>query len=97
MEQPVHQWTPSIAVCPIEFVESSQFPEWRNNLLVGALAFEELRRYVIEADQIVHSEMLLKGMGRVRDIKTAPDGSIYVVLNGPDVLLRLRGPKPIKP
>ncbi len=89
MEQPVHQWTPSIGVCAIEFVESSQFPEWQSNLLIGALAFEELRRYEIEGDQMVHSEMLLKGMGRVRDIKTAPDGSIYVVLNTPDLLLRL--------
>ena len=47
---------------------------WQNHLLVGALAFEELRKYEIEGDQLVHSEMLLKGMGRVRDIKTAPDG-----------------------
>ena len=83
MEQPVHQWTPSIGVCPIEFVESPQFPAWRNNLLVGALAFEELRRYVIESNKIVGSEMLLKGMGRERDIKTAPDGSIFIVLNHP--------------
>ena len=89
MEQPVYQWTPSIAICPIEFVESTQFPAWQNNLLVGALAFEELQRLVIDDRTIVHSEMLLKGQGRVRDIKTAPDGSIYVVLNSPDILLKL--------
>ena len=70
-------------------MESTQFQAWRNNLLVGALAFEELQRRVIEDNQIVHSEMLLKGSGRVRDIRTAPDGSIYVVLNSPDMVLRL--------
>ena len=90
MEQPIQQWTPSIGICPVEFVESAQFPAWKNNLLVGALAFEELQRLVIEDNQIVQSEMLLKGFGRVRDIKTAPDGTIYVVLNSPDLLLRLR-------
>ena len=89
MEQPVHQWTPSIGICPVEFVESDQFDAWKNNLLVGALAFEELQRLVINDGKIVHSEMLLKGLGRVRDIKTAPDGSIYVVLNSPDMMLKL--------
>lgn len=89
MEQPAHQWTPSIAVCPIEFVESPQFPEWENNLLVGALAFEELRRYEVKNGKILSEEMIFKGMGRVRDIKVAPDGSVFVVLNGPDLLLRL--------
>jgi glucose/arabinose dehydrogenase len=89
MEQPVHQWTPSIGVCPIEFVQSDQFSSWNNHLLVGALAFEELQRLEIEGNDIVRSEMLLKGMGRVRDIKTAPDGFIYVVLNSPDLVLRL--------
>ena len=41
MAQPVTYWTPSIAVCPAEFVTSTRFSKWNNNLLVGALAFEE--------------------------------------------------------
>jgi glucose/arabinose dehydrogenase len=47
MEQPVLVWTPSIAVCPAEFVTGDLFPKWKNNLLVGALAFEEIRRLVL--------------------------------------------------
>ncbi len=89
MEQPVVQWTPSIAVCPIEFVTSPIFGKWKNNLLVGALAFEELRRLVIIDNKVVSQELLWKGYGRVRDIKTAPDGSLYVVLNKPDMILRV--------
>ncbi len=89
MEQPITQWTPSIAVCPIEFSTSTLFPKWKNNLLVGALAYEELRRLVIENNEVKEQEMILKGYGRVRDIKTGPDGAIYVLLNGPDMVLRI--------
>jgi aldose sugar dehydrogenase len=89
MEQPVIYWTPSIAVCPAEFVTSSRFSKWNNNLLVGSLAFEEIRRVVITDHKVSHQEIILKGVGRVRELKTGPDGAIYVVLNEPDMILRL--------
>lgn len=89
MEQPVTQWTPSIAVCPIEFCTSPLFPKWKNDLFVGALAYEELQRLSINKDKIISREMIFKGYGRVRDIKTGPDGAIYVLLNRPDLLIRI--------
>jgi glucose/arabinose dehydrogenase len=89
MEQPLLQWTPSIAVCPAEFSTSPLFPKWENNKLVGTLAYEELRRLVIENNEVVEQEMILKGYGRVRDLKSAPDGSLYVLLNNPDLILRI--------
>jgi glucose/arabinose dehydrogenase len=89
MEQPIVQWTPSIAVCPAEFITSPLFPKWKNSLMVGALAFEELRRLVIVNDKVTRQELVLKGWGRVRDIKTSPDGSLYVLLNKPDMIVRL--------
>ncbi len=57
--------------------------------MVGALAFEELRRLVIVNNKVIKQEMIMKGYGRVRDIKTSPDGSLYVLLNKPDMILRL--------
>jgi glucose/arabinose dehydrogenase len=89
MEQPILQWKPSIAVCPAEFSSSPLFSKWENNLLVGALAYEELRRLVIENGEVIEQEMILKGYGRVRDLKTAPDGSLYVLLNNPDMILQI--------
>ena len=89
MEQPVTQWTPSIAVCPIAFSTSPLFPAWKDDLLVGALAFEELRRLVIKDQHVVKQEMILKDYGRVRDIAVSPDGAIYVLLNAPDMIVRL--------
>ncbi|HEY6978461.1 MAG TPA: PQQ-dependent sugar dehydrogenase [Chitinophagaceae bacterium] len=89
MEQPIVQWTPSIAVCPAEFVTGTLFSKWKNNLLVGALAFEEIRRLVIENNKVTKQEIILKGVGRVRDLKTGPDGALYVLLNNPDMVLRI--------
>lgn len=89
MEQPVTHWTPSIAVCGIDFYTGDAFPQWRGNLFVTALAQQELRRVVIENGKVTHQEILLKDLGRVRDVQTGPDGAIYVALNQPDRIVRL--------
>lgn len=90
MEQPITYWTPSIAVSAITFVTGDKFPEWKNNLLVAALKFEEIRRLVINGNNVKQQEIILKGYGRVRDVKIGPDGFLYVLTNGPDALLRIR-------
>ena len=89
MEQPIVFWTPSIAVSAIAFCGSPRFPAWKNNLLVGALGFQELRRLVIVEDRVLMQELLFKGMGRVRDVKFGPDGALYVLTNNPDDILRI--------
>jgi glucose/arabinose dehydrogenase len=89
MEQPIAKWTPSIAVSAIEFVTSEKFSKWKNNLIVTALAFQEIRRLVIDGDRVVEQELLLKGYGRVRDAKFGPDGAMYLLMNGPDEVLRV--------
>ncbi|MDQ8195360.1 PQQ-dependent sugar dehydrogenase [Coraliomargarita sp. SDUM461004] len=89
MEQPLHYWTPSIAVCGIDFYEGDQFPEWKYNLFAGGLASQELHRLVIEDGRVIHDEVILKNEGRVRDVASGPDGCLYVVLNDPDVVARL--------
>ncbi|GAB4024778.1 PQQ-dependent sugar dehydrogenase [Spirosoma koreense] len=94
MEQPITYWTPSIAVSAIDFVTGSRFPRWQNNLLVGALKFEEIRRLVIDGNQVLAQETLLKGYGRIRDLKIGPDGALYVLTNTPDAVLRIT-PEPL--
>ncbi len=89
LEQPIVHWTPSIAVCGIDFYEGDQFPRWRNNLFVTGLASEELRRVVIAGHRVAEQEMIFKGIGRVRDVASGPDGFLYVVLNKPDKVVRL--------
>jgi len=86
MEQPVLQWTPSIAVSPIRFYTGDAFPHWKNQLFLGALAQQELHRLEVKGDRVIHRELILKGQGRVRDIITGPDGYLYLALEipGPD-------------
>jgi glucose/arabinose dehydrogenase len=78
MEQPALHWTPSIAVCGIDFYEGNLFPDWKGNLLVTGLASQELHRLVIEDNKVVQDEIVLKGQGRLRDVLSGPDGAIYV-------------------
>ena len=89
MEQPIVYWAPSIAVCAIDFYAGDRFPRWRNDLLVSALAAEELRRLVVEGGKVTKQEVLFKGIGRVRDVVSGPDGLVYVAFNGPDRIARL--------
>lgn len=94
MEQPIFMWNPSIAVCPIEFVTSSRFPRWKNNLLVGALKFQEMRRLTIVENRVIHEEIVFKGLGRVRDLKFGPKGALYVLTNSPDRILKVTPTQP---
>ncbi|SNZ00410.1 PQQ-dependent sugar dehydrogenase [Flagellimonas pacifica] len=85
MEQPIYQWTPSIGPSGMTFVSSNKYPKWKGNLLVGSLAFQYLERLVIENNKVTYREKLLDGMGRVRNVRQAPDGFIYVGIEGKGV------------
>lgn len=87
--QPKLYWKPSIAVCGIDFISGDQFPRWQNHLLVGALKYEELRLLNIVDGDVIHQEIILKNIGRVRDVSMGLDGAIYVVTNGPGMILKL--------
>jgi glucose/arabinose dehydrogenase len=89
MEQPALHWTPSIAVCALAFCEGDRFPHWRGNALVTALAQQEVRRVVLAGDRVVSQELLVHGIGRVREVAVGPDGLIYLALNQPDRIVRL--------
>ena len=89
MEQPVAYWVPSIAVCAIDFYTGDSFPRWKNDLLVSSLAAEELRRLVVDGRRVAEQEVLFKGIGRVRDVVSGPDGLVYVAFNEPDRVARL--------
>ncbi len=89
LDQPVLHWTPSIAVCAMDFYSGDRFPRWKNDLLVSSLAAEDLRRLRIEGGRVTKQEVLFKGIGRIRDVVVGPDGLVYVALNVPDRVARL--------
>ena len=78
MEQPIHYWKPSIAPSGMEFITSDVYPEWKGNLMVGALKFQYLNRCIIKNNKVIEEEKLLEGLGRVRSVKQGNDGYLYV-------------------
>jgi len=82
MEQPLHVWVPSIAPSGMAFYTGERFPKWKDNLLVGALRGRALVRLVLEGDRVVSEErMLVNDLGRIRDVRTGPDGMIYLLVD----------------
>ena len=80
MEAPIVNWTPSIATSEIEFYTGDKFPRWRNQLFLGSLGAQKFLRLVIDGGRVTHTEEIFKNHGRVRDIKTGPDGFVYLAL-----------------
>lgn len=89
MEQPIHYWVPSIATCGLLFYTGDQYPGWKNNLFVGALAGMHLARVEVSGGKYRHEEKLLQDIGRVRQVAQSPDGYIYILTEGPGLLLKL--------
>jgi glucose/arabinose dehydrogenase len=80
MEQPLLYWTPSIAPSGAAFYDGDRFPAWRGDFFVGALAGQHLRRVDLDGNEVAGEEALLQGVvGRVRDVRTGPDGLIYIL------------------
>lgn len=80
MEQPVHHWTPSIAVSGMAFITSDRYPGWKGDMVVGALKAQRLERIRLKGNQVSSVEPLLANLGqRVRDVRQGPDGWLYVL------------------
>ena len=84
MEQPLHQWTPSIAPSGMAFLTSERYGKaWQGNLFVGALRASYLGRLELTAPysgKVVRESKLLIELGeRIRDVRQGPDGLLYVL------------------
>ena len=88
MEQPVIHWTPSIAVCGIDFYDGEVFKNWKNDLLVSSLKFENLYRLEIKDNKVTEQEVVYRAGSRIRDVETGPEGFIYLALEDPGRIVR---------
>lgn len=80
--EPVYYWDPVIATSSLMWYYSDMFPEWKGTLFEGGLRGRLISHLTLKNDKVVSEEPLLVDLkARVRDIKTAPDGSIYVALD----------------
>lgn len=94
LEQPLKHWTPSIAPSGMAFYQGDAFPEWQGDIFVGALAGTHLARVRFDGTEEVSEEKLLADSGyRIRDVRTGPDGRLYLLTDAPNgKLLRLSPP-----
>ena len=89
MEQPLHFWVPSIAPSGLAFVQGNRYKGWEGDILSGSLKFNWLSRCHADGNIITSEESMLKEVGRLRDVKTGPDGYIYITVENPGYVLRL--------
>lgn len=91
MQAPLYVWTPSIAPSGMTLYRGALFPQWQGNIFVSALAGKALHRLELQQGQVVTEEVLLQDLNsRIRDVRTAPDGAIYLLTDSANgKLLRL--------
>ncbi len=88
VEEPIYFWVPSIAPSGMTFYTGNLFPEWKNNLFVGAMGGRALVRLVLDGERVVAEEHLLKELDtRIREVREGPDGALYAL--GTNSLLRI--------
>jgi len=91
MEQPAHYWDPSIAPSGLMIYDGAMFPEWRGDLFTGSLKFDYLSR--LDPDRAYAEERIsIPETGRVRDVRQAPDGSIWFLSVHEGAVFRLARP-----
>ena len=68
---------------------------WNDSLFLGALAQRNLIRLQLDGDRVVAEERLLQDLGeRIRDVRVAADGNLYLVTDEEDgKLLKLVPPQ----
>ena len=82
---PVKYWDPSPAFSGMTFYTGDKFPNWKNDLFMGALAHLTVLRVELDGETVAHEEELVRNeLGRVRDVATGPDGYLYMLTDSPN-------------
>lgn len=80
MQQPLIDWTPSIAPSGMAVHSGELFKALNGDLLISVLKFKEVRWVQMDGINVVGQASLFKELGqRIRDVRVHPDGSIYVL------------------
>ncbi len=80
MEQPIRQWTPVIAPSGFTIYTGDLFPKWKGNAFIGGLRTTMLVRLELDGEKVTREERMLRQLGeRIRDVRTGPDGALYLV------------------
>lgn len=81
MEGPVYYWDPVIAPGGMIWYEGDMFTDWQGDLLIGGLVAGAVVRLDVAGERVTGEERIAEGIGRVRDVEEAPDGSVLVLID----------------
>ena len=88
MAQPLYHWVPSIAPSGMAFYRGERFPQWQDDLFIGSLKFRLLVRLRIRNGEVIHEERMFEDrFGRIRDVRSGPDGFLYLLTDADDGML----------
>lgn len=79
--EPIYTWTPTVAVCGMDYYDHPMFPQWQNSLALTTLKDNDLYIMKLDAnfDSVIQAIKIdTLGIGRLRDICIAPNGSIFL-------------------
>ena len=90
-EQSLVHFTPSIAPSGFAQYSGEAFPDWEGDLFVSALALRHVRHIDMEADGSLGQQRELFGEldVRFRDVRSGPDGFLYVLTEEPGSTSRI--------
>ncbi len=88
MMQPLYYWVPSISPSGLMIYNGSAFPKFSGNLFLATLSGEHLHRIVIAKDRKMQKEenLLTDLEERFRQVKTGPEGFIYLSTDSGKIL-----------
>jgi glucose/arabinose dehydrogenase len=93
IKEPIKTWTPTAAVCGMDYYNNDRIPEWKNSLLMVALKNARLYQMKLGADNksiVSTTEYFTNAYGRLRDVCVAPSGKVYICTsngNGKDRII----------
>ncbi|QFT78869.1 PQQ-dependent sugar dehydrogenase [Erythrobacter sp. THAF29] len=90
-EQSLVHFTPSIAPSGFAQYSGTVFPDWRGDLFLSALALKHVRHIDMNADGSLGKQQELFGEldVRFRDVRSGPDGFLYLLTEEPDSKSRI--------
>ena len=85
----IYHWNPVISPSGMTFYTGDAIPAWQGNLLVGGLSSQGIVRLTLDGEKVTAEERIPLG-ARIRDVRQAPDGSVYALTDeGDGKVLRL--------
>lgn len=85
--EPLAAWTPTLAVCGLDYYNSDAIPQWKNSLLMTCLKADKLVQLSLSNDGTTvtgQQDFFVRRYGRLRDLCISPDGRVFIATSNRD-------------